>query len=258
MGFFDEVRNAVVGVINFVTNDIPTAIGILINTVAQVGMTLEEFVETVQDSFINAITRAVLPADVARTVTLLEFLLRTPQNYGLQFLNNLGTALRTKELGDIFDVVTPAVTMAMEKARNDARGSSKQFPQEILDLITDSRDRNRLDGVHWTTIDKIDDKSFLYTWSYFTNKIKAITLFDVVVYFENPAFSSTEGQFTAIHELKHVMQFREMGEQNFMQDYLAEIVKGHGPAVALEREADFYACSLVNGGTPSYIDACPK
>lgn len=261
MGFFDDVKNAVVGVIDFVIKDITTATGIVINAVAQVGMTLEEFVETVQDSFIKAMTRAVLPDDVARAVTLLVFLLRAPQNYGLQFLDNLGTALRTRQLGDIFDVITPAVLQAMERARRDARQSAELFPQNIRDLITNSpitnsTERSIVGDAGWTTMDSIDDKSFLYTWRYFLNKTVAITLRDVVVYFEDPAFDSTDGKFTAVHELKHVMQFKEMGSQDFMQDYLAEIVKGHGPAVALEREADFYACSLVKDGKPSYIDAC--
>ena len=256
MSFFDDVVNVVKTVVENATGMVGTAVAQITAAFAQIGYTLVDFIDQLTLQIQDALSD-VLPDEVAQWVGLSWFLVETAAFYGVAFLQNFSNAVRTGKFGDILDVVTPAVVIAIRLARNEARHNALRIPQEIVALIPDRKDRNYvLDAVRYTTIKRIDDKKFFYVWSKFKGDIKGITLLDTICLVEPPDFQDANTIFLLLHEIKHSLQFRDIGEDKFMQQYLLEKITKHDPP-SFEIEADKYACSIRPNGNPSYISDCP-
>ncbi len=260
MSFFDDVVNVVTTIVENATGMVGTAVAQITDAFAQIGYSLVDFIDqitlVIEDALEDALSD-VLPDEVAKWVGLYWFLAKTATFYGVAFLQNFSNAVRTGKFGDILDVVTPAVVIAIRLARNEARHNALRIPDEIVDLIPDMADRNYvLEAVKYTTIKRIDDKRFFYVWSKLKGDIKGITLLDTICLVEPPDFQDADTIFLLVHEIKHSLQFRDIGEDNFMRQYLLEKIKKHDPP-SFETEADKYACSILPYGNPSYIFECP-
>src|SRR5690606_6460451 len=77
-----------------------------------------------------------------------------------------------------------------------------------------------------------------------------------IIFVEPPDFQDHQTVFTTLHEVKHTLQFRDMGELDFMRKYLLVKAQSRNP-VSLEIDADHYACSIMPWSMPHYIDSCP-
>lgn len=199
----------------------------------------------------------IAPPFVAQWVGLEWFLAETAAAYGAAFLQNLANAVRTGDFGGIFNVVSPAVAVAVRNGRNEARQGALVVPPNILALIPDKHDRDFVkESVRYATIRHIEDKRFFYVWEKFNDNASAITLIDTIIFVEPPDFQDYDDQFLFLHEIKHALQYKHLGLDAFVNQYLQQKMAGTDP-VPFEREADLYACSILPYGRPHYIGACP-
>lgn len=253
--FFDDVIGAVVGIVT-------TAVGIVHGTIAGIaaifaliGFVIADVIHTWRTVLEQALG-LVLPGEVAKWVTLSWYLIDTGTQYGAAFLQNLANALRTGKISDILDVVTPALVVAVKNGAREARPSALEVPKNVLRLIPDAGDRAWIEEkVRYTTIQRIDDKRFVYVWNEFKGHVEAITLIDTIVFVKPPDFQDSIDVFVMLHELKHTLQYRDMGVDVFIHEYIQD--RGTQAATPrFENEADLYACSIMPYGHPRYIGTC--
>lgn len=260
MGFFSDVVNSVGKVIEDAAGAVVDGVATVIGTVAKIGMDIGELVDrltTVVSEAFQVVAGDLVPNEVAKWLSVIEFLIDTAAAYPGQFLQNLETAIKTGDLISIIDVVTPAVTAAMKTARDQVRYGSLRLPEEVRWMIPDPRDRAWVEEtVRYTTIGRADNKKFFYVWNFFKGDASAICLMDTIVFVDTPDFQQPATVFLALHEVKHALQFRDMGPDRFMREYLLDRAKGREPA-QLEVDADNYACSIMPWGQPHYIPKCP-
>jgi uncharacterized protein YciU (UPF0263 family) len=258
MGWFDDVRNAVVSVVQKAIDIHRDAFTAVLDALAQVGHDLVTFSEYFRTG-LEKLYANVVPQDVARWVTLNWFLLETAAEYGASFISNFSAALKTGRLAEIFDLVKPAAVTAMRNARLEVLHSAERLPSSIICLIPDANDRAYLAECKYTTYDRVDDKRFAEVWSHFCDKTSpnsAITLIDVVLFRKAPDLLEPADIFLFVHEVKHLLQFRDKGVDSFVSDYLDDKASGRQVPM-LEEEADLFACGLVHGQQPHYIAKCP-
>jgi hypothetical protein len=260
MGFLSDVVKTVTKVVEDVVAVGTDALAKVVRSVAKMQMTLEYFVDRMTDvvtAAYGAAAGTLVPEEVGRWISLIEFVVDTAAGLPSAFLNNLANAIKTGTLLNIVDVITPTVTQAMKEAREHARSGSLKIPEEIRDLIPDQNDRAWIaEAVRYTTVERTDNKGFFYVWRFFKGDATAITLMDTIVFDNVPDFQNSATVFLMLHELKHTLQFRDLGTETFMRRYLVEKARSREP-VALEVEADHYACSIMPWGQPHYIDFCP-
>jgi hypothetical protein len=257
MSFISDVFDSVIQVVSDAIGGVKDAVATIATTLATIGYAISEFIADMRAILNNALG-SVLPEQVAEWMSLEWFLIDTAAAYGAGFLQNIANAIRSGKLTDIFDVVSPAVAVAIRDARKQARASSLPIPPHILAMIRRSADRNFLtDVARYTTIARLDgDKRFFFVWNKFKGNTSAITLMDTIVFVDPPDFQDPDDQFLILHELKHVLQFEALGVERFIQEYLQERISS-GDVPSFEREADLYACSILPFGRPHYIGACP-
>lgn len=258
MSWFDDVRNAVVGIVQAAIDIHRDALSAILDAYAQVGHDIVSFSEYFRTG-LESLYANVLPEDVARWLTLNWYLLETAIEYGANYLTNFTAALKTGKIGALIDLIKPAAITALKNGRREALGAAQPIPASIICLIPNERDRQFLADCKYTTLDRIDDKRFIEAWSYFCDKKypnEGITLIDVIVFRKPLDLSHPADMFFFVHEIKHILQFRDKGVDTFVSDYLDDIASGR-PVVTLEGEADEFACSLVHGQTPHYISKCP-
>ncbi len=258
MSWFDDVLNIVVGVVQKAIDIHRDAFTAVLDALAQVGHDLATFSDYFRTG-LEKLYANVVPEDVARWITLNWYLLETATQYGASFIANFSAALKTGRLGEIFDLIKPAAATAMRNARREAVPSAQPLPPSIISLIPDANDRGYLADCRYTTYDQIDDKRFVEAWSFFTGRFRpadAITLIDVILFKRPPDLLKPADIFTFVHEVKHLLQFRDKGVDSIVSDYLDDVASKR-PIPVLEEDADLFACSLVPGQTPHYIGACP-
>ena len=258
MSWFDDVRNAVVGVVQKAIDIHRDALSAVLDAFAQVGHDIATFSEYFRTG-LEKLYANVVPKDVARWLTLNWYFLETAVEYGASFLSNFTAALQTGKLGELFDLIKPAAVMALQNARREALNSAQALPLSVVCLIPSEVDRSFLEQCKYTTIDRIDDKRFIEAWSFFCDKNNSndgITLIDVIVFRKPLDLSHPADIFLFVHEIKHLLQYRDKGVDKFVSDYLDDVASGR-PFPVLEGVADEFACSLVHGQVPHYIGKCP-
>ena len=256
MSFLDDVRDAVVGVIEKLVAVAVDVVVALTNVFAQVGhdfASLSEYFRTGLEKALGS----VLPDSVARLVTLTWYLLEIQVELGAGFVSNMANAIKTGNLIDFVNVVKPAMSTAMRIGRREAlNGGTRPFPGSVVALMKDEAQRQVLAECRYTTLDRIDDKRFAEVWSFFSGHVAAICIIDVVVFRHEPDFRDPRVMFMVVHEAKHLLQFRDKGVEAFVSDYLDDKFANAGHP-RLELEADRFACELVHGIQPLYLATCP-
>jgi hypothetical protein len=253
MSFFGDITNTVVNVVKDAIGAIGGVAGKITSDLATVGYDFAGLVN-VTTSILQNVSAKVLPEEVAKWVSIQWFLVNTAANYGPAFLQNLSNAIKTGKILEIFNVITPAVVAAARDARDQARKGSRPLPKHISDMIPDQKDRYYVaDAVQYTTV-KENDQKFFFIWRHFSGGTVAITLGDTIIFVKEPDFTKLDDQFTTLHEIKHTLQYRKLGIDQFIYDYLDSKAKSQTPG--FELEADMYACSIIPNGHPVYIPRC--
>ena len=106
MSWFDDVRNAVVGVVQKAIDIHRDAVSAIFDAFAQVGHDIATFSEYFRTG-LEKLYANVMPKDVARWLTLNWYFLETAIEYGADFLSNFSAALNTGKLGELFDLIKP-------------------------------------------------------------------------------------------------------------------------------------------------------
>ena len=256
MSWLDDVRNAVFDTVQTVIN-----IGVsVVTAIADVFVLVGHDLTTISEYFRTALEKSLgtfLPIEVARWVTLGWYFIELGTTLSTGIIANISTALKTGHIDDLVAVLSPLTVTAMETGSREAlRGGAKSLPPIVIALLPNAADRSHISECKYTTIDKIDDSRFVKIWSFFSGHVSAICLINVIVFRTEPNFADPKDLFLTVHEVKHLLQFRDKGVAGFVSDYLDDKIHHDGPP-RLEVEADVYACSLIHGQTPAYIGHCP-
>lgn len=261
MSFLDDVGNFVRGVVEAAVNltvGIVTFVGDVFARVGHDFASVSEFFRTGLEQALGH----VLPKEVARFVTLAWYLVEVGVELSADAIDHLTRALSTGKLLDVINVIKPLSATAMRRGQLEARHSCQPIPAVVLSLIPAESDRRWLsERSRYTVLSHIDDKRFIEVWSFFSGHIEAIVLVDIVVFRKEPDLANPVDLFRWMHELKHVLQFRDKGVDEFVSDYIDDVLAGRTveskKVPMLEQAADEYACGIIHGVAPGYIPRCP-
>lgn len=261
-GWFADVIGIVVNVVEQFVQEVGKAVAFVLDAAALIGYTLDAFVAQLEGLVVSALGKAV-PAEAAKWISTISYLVHTYQRaqppLGPAFLQALGNALRSGQLPDVAMVLGPAMADSIREANKQAWPKALPLPSHIVALVKPHLDRNATEyvreTVRYTVLNYVDDRDFFYIWSHFKDGVSAIAVERTIVFVDVPDFQDRCDVFTCVHEIKHMLQFRELGVDEFTRRYLHD--KARGTTVALEVEADKWACRIVPGCKPGYIGRCP-
>jgi hypothetical protein len=260
MGILDDIRDAVVGVVQKALNVVTDVSAGILAVLGQIGQDLATFSEFFRNGLERTLSQ-VVPKDVARFVTLGWYLIEIGDRFVAGFLQNYAEAVRTGKFFDAVNLMKIGAVAAMRAGREEARKASRPLTVAMLALIPDERDRMAIADMTYTVLPRIEDRKFVEVWSWFVDHDTAITLIDVIVFRKEPNLKLKQDRHLVVHEIKHLLQFKDKGVENFISDYIDDFINDRrieGKLVGrLEEAADLYACSIVKGAAPHYIPRCP-
>ena len=261
MSFLDDVCNFVRGVVEAAVNltvGIVQFVGAVFSQIGHDFASVSEFFRTGLEQALGS----VLPKEVARFVTLSWYLVEVAVQLSADAIDHITRAFSTGKLLDVINVLKPLTATAMRNGQLEARDRSQPIPPAVLSLIPSEKDRHWLsEHSRYTVLSRIDDKRFAEVWSFFSGHIQAVVVVDIVVFRKEPDITNPADLFLWMHELKHVLQVRDKGVDEFVSDYIDDVLNRrtveNKKVPMLEQAADEYACGIIHGVTPGYIPKCP-
>jgi hypothetical protein len=134
---------------------------------------------------------------------------------------------------DIYQIATPALTLWLTQARDEAASAGTQaIPAHIREQLLPWYAPGVLDAARY----KISDNGqFSAATAMLQNPdVGAVTLIDVIL-FRDPQAAESDVALWA-HELKHVQQYQEWGVGGFAQRYTHDFDAVEAPAYAIQAE----------------------
>lgn len=134
---------------------------------------------------------------------------------------------------DIYQIATPALTLWLTQARDEAASAGTQaIPPHIREQLLPWYAPGVLDAARY----KISDNGqFSAATAMLQNPdVGAVTLIDVIL-FRDPQAAESDVALWA-HELKHVQQYQEWGVGGFAQRYTHDFDAVEAPAYAIQAE----------------------
>lgn len=270
MSLFEEIKKIAKDVLSEVHPNLGDTEKFLDSVFAKIGFSPQEVINDIRDALLNELAEAIndldeipvgnfdLHIEVAKIFLFVEHIVYTTQGIPGTLIDSIKAAVKSGDLEKISNVLAPAAVTFTSSMRRDARRTGKPVPDEILNLLPDHENALiRGADVLYTTVDFLEDKSFFWIWRHFNGKRTAICLGEVIIYESEPEITTLEGQFTFVHELKHVLQYLELGFEDYIREYVHEEILKRPDIHPFEREADEFACSILPAGNPAYIGTCP-